>query len=404
MLKSGGYRYDFSTKRLTKVGAFYVKSYPANAFIHVDGVSTRKTTPDRILNLIPGEHTLAVALDGFQTWTKKLEVRSGETTFAQDIVLFRNNPPYTQLSQGGTGFITSRDKRLYLFLDAAQTLHITNTATGNHYQIQPAVSPIRLLSVSPAHEEVIMEAIDGFYILNLNTERTTKVKLPVRYTVAQAEWDRTVTTVVWLRTTSGLVLRYDLITHEYAEFLSGVENFLMADSYMTTLSDQGHEAVLKRYSYGSAEPVWEQRLTTNEHNTLSDAKNAGLITIMGEHTVWLVHEEWQRSFNASSAEWHGDRLLLANDFEILMYDYSRDTVALVDRTADRVEHIQWHPSGSYFLRQLGSEIQLAELDGRDMRNVHRIGDVSTTTNIYFDPKGERMFSASTLDNGVFDIQ
>ena len=83
-----GYRYDFKTGNLEKNGAFYVKSYPRGSDIFIDGQKIDKKTPTQITSVKAGTYKLMVKKDLYAPWEKELTVNPGQTTFAEDIVLF----------------------------------------------------------------------------------------------------------------------------------------------------------------------------------------------------------------------------------------------------------------------------------------------------------------------------
>ena len=95
-----GYRYDFNTGNIQKNGAFYIKSYPRGAEIFVDKNKEKNKTPTQLVNILPGVHEVEVRKENYVPWKKELEVFSGETTFAEDIVLFLEKRPKNILSTG----------------------------------------------------------------------------------------------------------------------------------------------------------------------------------------------------------------------------------------------------------------------------------------------------------------
>ena len=106
-----GYRYDFSNGSIQKNGAFYVKSYPRDAEIFVDNKKNRSKTPTQVINVLPGEHELVIEKNNYISWTKNLDVYSGETTFAEDIVLFLENRPKTILGTGSDNLLINKTCR-----------------------------------------------------------------------------------------------------------------------------------------------------------------------------------------------------------------------------------------------------------------------------------------------------
>lgn len=61
------------------LGKLNVQSHPPRALIGVDGVSTRKVTPDCLPGVPAGNHTLELSLAGYQPWTGTVMVDEGRT-------------------------------------------------------------------------------------------------------------------------------------------------------------------------------------------------------------------------------------------------------------------------------------------------------------------------------------
>lgn len=101
---AAGYKFDFNKKRLQKTGIFILDSKPQNAKIFINNQVQQKfnfffnkpnytTTPTKITNLLPGEYTVKLELIGYWPWEKKLKINSGNSTYAEDIFLFKQSAP-----------------------------------------------------------------------------------------------------------------------------------------------------------------------------------------------------------------------------------------------------------------------------------------------------------------------
>ena len=91
-LYSTGYRYNFKKNKIEKTGILNIDSQPRGALIYLNGQYQNKT-PARFTNLLPDRYQVKVEKDGYYPWQKDLEVKSNLTTFAKDIVLFKQNLP-----------------------------------------------------------------------------------------------------------------------------------------------------------------------------------------------------------------------------------------------------------------------------------------------------------------------
>jgi len=66
-----------------ETGAVFVSSEPDGATIFVDGVAHHTRTPASISDLQPGEHELALALDGYEAKRRTVAIQPGDTARAE---------------------------------------------------------------------------------------------------------------------------------------------------------------------------------------------------------------------------------------------------------------------------------------------------------------------------------
>ena len=68
-------------------GSISVSSTPSGAGISFDGVAINEITHYTIPNVDPGYHTLELTLEGYQDWTTNLQVKAGETSNVDAIMI-----------------------------------------------------------------------------------------------------------------------------------------------------------------------------------------------------------------------------------------------------------------------------------------------------------------------------
>jgi hypothetical protein len=90
------YTYDFKTHRIVQKGHVIIKSVPNNLELVADGKWLHKKTPYQAAYSV-GAHTFSLALDGFWTWQKTLNVVAGEVSLAQYVILVPKHPATTVL-------------------------------------------------------------------------------------------------------------------------------------------------------------------------------------------------------------------------------------------------------------------------------------------------------------------
>lgn len=105
MLYAAGYKMSKNGFSMQRTGMFIINSKPEGAKIYIDGEIQKNwsgsifggkkfiSTPAKIKNLLPGEYDMKLELDGYWDWQKKLTISPGDSTFAENIYLFKNSLP-----------------------------------------------------------------------------------------------------------------------------------------------------------------------------------------------------------------------------------------------------------------------------------------------------------------------
>lgn len=81
-----GYRLDSERGRLEQGALVQIDSVPANASVTIDGNETNLRTPSK-RTLVAGSHSFMVTRDGYQPWTKTLDLTAGTLTWLDYIRL-----------------------------------------------------------------------------------------------------------------------------------------------------------------------------------------------------------------------------------------------------------------------------------------------------------------------------
>lgn len=89
---ASGYRV---TRRgdVVKTGILFVNGKPRDAQIFLNQKPVGAKLPLRLPHLIPGSYHIRVIKDGHRAWEKTLDIRPRETTFATEIVLWKQSGP-----------------------------------------------------------------------------------------------------------------------------------------------------------------------------------------------------------------------------------------------------------------------------------------------------------------------
>lgn len=81
-----GITYDFSNKRFVKTGILVAKAEPRDATLVIEGngVKRERKGSSTIRFLAPGDYNVSFSREGFHTWQKRLTIRGGLVTWANE--------------------------------------------------------------------------------------------------------------------------------------------------------------------------------------------------------------------------------------------------------------------------------------------------------------------------------
>ena len=111
-----GIAFDFNTKNFYKTGIISIRSNPKSAQIYLDGQMV-KSSEGNIRFLKPKEYEVSLVKQGYQKWTKRLEVSAGQVTWVnpQDvsIFLFLEKPLASTAESSAKDFV-AEDDNIYI--------------------------------------------------------------------------------------------------------------------------------------------------------------------------------------------------------------------------------------------------------------------------------------------------
>lgn len=398
ILYASGYRLDLNSWRISKVGALYIKTYPAGAKVYRNDVYTKRKTPTQLVNMPTGKQIISVIKDGYQTWSKTLRIEAGKTTFVEDIVLFKDNLESKKLAAGGNTLLLSPDEELVAYIDNDNKLTIANltTATVDNSIALPAGS--QLASWSQDQSRIAYQTRGSWSIVDTRSQKiwplATYIKSPITTIHFGPANDD-----VWLITNNSL-WRINLLTSKKTAIANGVKDFALSGETVTRLTED-NQLIVSNTTIGGEQAT---SLPTGDFRHIADFRN-DIVLLQGSSQFFIWKDgQIQDTISATQVDWRKNKMLLTNGYDIWRYDTSDQTTTLLDRTGSGPTIIRWHPSQSYIAEVVGSKIQIIELDNRgEKRHVIDIAPL-TKGDYVFDPKGEKIFILSDQDFSQIQIQ
>jgi len=400
-----GYRYNIYTHSIEKNGAFYVKSYPKGAEIFVDNVLMDRKTPTQLINVRSGVHNIRVQKDRYVPWHKELSVHPGETTFAEDIVLFLEQRDKTSIGSGSNEYLINKWNDKYAYLDAEKNLFIVDIEQVKKFDIYTFDKNYDLLDWSPDNQKLLLKDSDYYFIFDINQKKLDQLALKL---VDKLIWDNQQNNLLWYLNDKKL-FKYDISQmfdprEQQIEVAENINDFDLKSSYL-----------IIEYSTDAETSVKQLRKDDFKEIKQIDGLNLGKLEVLlanDHYLIWVIGSELyiKNTYRnlidipVTLAKIHGQRLLISNGHEIILYNYEEDWQELIDRSSNIVADILWHPNGSYFITEIENQTRLTEIDGRDRRNSILLLDNPLKKTYLFNQKGDKLFVLGAEENFSLTIQ
>lgn len=114
-LYTAGYRFDFHSFRISKIGVLSVDILPNDAQVYLNDKHILQSIPMRISNLIPGSYHLRIEKDGYLPWIKDIVIEESKTTYIKNVTLFAiHNPEIIESNPTLLDIFPSRDGNFIL--------------------------------------------------------------------------------------------------------------------------------------------------------------------------------------------------------------------------------------------------------------------------------------------------
>lgn len=403
---AGGYRYNFNTGQIEKNGAFYIKSYPRGADIYIDNKKEKNRTPSQLTNIKAGHHLLQVKKDKYATWQKDLEVHPGETTFAEDIVLFLEDTNKQNLSSGSANFLINKNKDKYAFIDEKNDLIITDIEQAKIFEIYNFGEDFyTFIDWSPNDQKLLLiDEKNKLAIFDISQKKFDYLDFEE---IEKIIWDNNNPDLLWyLKDQKLFMVNITQIFNPNIFDLNlekQISDFDIKDNYIAIL-------------YSLEDKNYVEQLDKNlQSKELIEDPNLGKLTLIVSNDRQFIFTIGSQLYiknvfqdlikiPVTQVKMHDNRLLLTNGHEIILYYYKDDWQELIDRSSQIVADLLWHPNGSYFLSEINEQTNITEIDGRDKRNSIPILNNPYKKLYIFNKKGDKLFILTPEENFYLTIQ
>jgi len=425
ILWAEGYRYDFTKHQLRKVGVLFLESEPDKAEIYLNNKLQKPKTTTRLKNLLPNQYEVEIKKHGYQTWHKKLPVYSGQTTFAQYVRLFKENPEIKNILLEN---ILLSSQEIDDVLTVIYQINSDSTPISgknftlallnlNNYDLTELTDLTYLpdkITLSPDKSFVFLEYSPEYtrqkFVFDINREELNEIKQNIN----NLSWMPDSRDETMYGISKNGLEKVNLISQQVTTVLKkSVLNFYVADNDIFYLEKTKENILLKKISNNSdgfeiitTLPISDNyKFYNSPDNLLSliDEKNSILYLIKTDNKNSETEDHIKIFPQTNYAKWLGNILLFGNDFEISTYDLEEDEKNLIVRLSIKIKKAIWYPVATHVVYFVDNTIKVIEL-ANHQRNLHTLLEKPNIKDVFVNSKGDKIYFIDKSGISGIEIQ
>jgi len=429
-LYATGYKISNGFK-IEKTGALIIDTKPQGAKIFLNGKIQKKflknifkknkdflKSPVKIKGLKPGEYDIKLELSGYYPWEKKLNIYPGQSTYIEDVNLFKNELPiiisngkYSDflISPKSDNIIAFDEKNIKLikengfkienFILASSTLENKNFSLKNS-------------SFSPDKENII---ISEFIFNEDRWNNPFSLKKIIGNNIKKIEWMNN-DTVCYQKENSLYSFNISSEINKNILTTQEIDDYFIKDNFLYLIENNKNSSHLNIWDLKNEKYIRKINLPKSKYKFIS--KNNELVNLYDYqyHNLYLIDpfsefKPLRETINNISEDiiWvNKNKLLYHNDFEIWIMDFNNGNSVnktLITRISDKIKKVFWHPSDNYIFYVIKDKIKSIELDKRNNYNINKIIQLKNIKNIIFNSKGDIIFFYAQIANqeGIYKL-
>lgn len=413
-----GYRFNFERGIFVYGGSITLKSNPVEISVRIDDTLIPSGELDQlnqsyhITGIIPGEHSIEVSAPGYQSWRKRVIVRSGVSNEFWNITLPRQNYDAERYSDtdGFTRYFQSPEPTVFAGIreteNIVQIIMRDTEAEANETLFVRSDTRFDLashenLEWSPAGDQIVFpvffENARHVMTVDIETRETRDLSQEIsQFSMLRPRWNPEIKQSLLYLADNNLyrldltpsetplapiLLASDIITYD----LSGSDIYLYRKDGTLSFFDAGSQVPEPRIIASLPETAEYQ-----EGSTLIVYDEYRIALISSDGALLFFNDSLEEtSFKTLAAENitgvqfsdDGKKLLFFSDHDISVYfiqewevqpKRAAEDIWQISRFADTISSVQWTKDYEHVLYLKNNKVFVAELDNRDQRNIHTL--------------------------------
>ncbi|MDP2586477.1 MAG: PEGA domain-containing protein [Candidatus Komeilibacteria bacterium] len=406
-----GYKYNWQKNRLEKTGVFFIKSFPKDADVFLNGDRHKKTTPSQITRLLPKIYEVKISKEGFLPWIKNLAIQSQTATFIEDVSLIYQTPKITAVVEGiFTELLPDSNRENFALIEQLgdeQILWHYNAGDNKITRLySSAEQPLALVGWSSSNKKILFKAGNHFLTVHKDSPGlTTDLQNLTKGVLTDVKWHSQNDNLLYGLTGSQLLL-INLPANTATPVNTEMNfTFLPYKNGALTLVKNPDGFFLKSYLPGENRIIFSLPEQTDYNFSQNQAGDV-VLHDQNEKQLYLISPEDKNQpvktilKNVAGFGWLGRSMVYWDNAELWVYYPEFNQQVFLERTSQKISRAFWHPNAVYVYAEVGNQLKLYELDSRDARNVYDILEIDPEQSglVSANKKGDWLFASATIDN------
>ena len=417
-LYASGFKFNLSwplnfNKLLQKTGMIAVSTTPKNALIYLDnkveinyflawGQKNYIKTPTKIKNILPGEYTIRFEEAGYWPFEKKIIITSGQTTFIEDINLFRADQPLL-VSTSTSNKISLSPNQKYLYIKDSKK--VINISSGQVYDFKTNnESNFAWLNNG---DQLFSDGL----IFNFSKNSTENLKQKIGLDTKNWFYDKNNTHFYYQNNdTFNYLNNNDASSNLIISSIQGEKylSFVADGDHIFYISLEDNKVKLQDFSL-KTEKV-EQTLDLPSIGTYNlSFEQAGIINLydIQNKTLYLINRTKFNTVailkNIISWQWiNSQELFYNNDWEIHRINLSNNHDSLITRLGENITKVIYNQKNNYLIFSGDKKLNALDLKSGAITNLLNAEKINDT---WLDEKNDLIYFSAKINgqDGIYKM-
>ena len=420
-LYAAGYKFNLSwplkfNRLLIKTGMLIVDSNPSGADIYLNGRQETNhsilpwqkeniITAAKIKNILPGEYDLRLELDGYWPFEKKIDIYSNQTTFAEDINLFRSDLPIL-ISSAGNGPLSLSASKKYLYASGGQKIIFLKNETETPVENSASSS-------APIDRGQWLTGADSLFLngqlIAAENGKITDYRQVIGTDTDNWHYDEESSRIYYQNKNS---LGFFDINSRASQNILNVNqliDYYPAGNSIFLITKQDKQILLNQYK--SAGGTAEQTIILPAVGNYSFAeKKYNYLEIYDKEsrTLYLANPDKLSSGSKKisdviSWQWLDENTIVYNNaWEIRSFDLKTGNISLITRVSEEIKQVIWNKSKNYLIFTTDKALNTLDLGNGTITAIFKMEKILSPI---LDEKGDSLYFWAKIgqQEGVYQI-